>query len=128
MIQELVEMGEKVGLRMNTNNIKVMKNKFASKSPVNTTHKNATTCIEEVNEYVYRGRLLNQNNELEQDEDAKQHGLRSTTSRTPQMLCLARESELKSSIPSFHRLSRMALEFGPSQRHFLKWSERPTQH
>uniref|UniRef100_A0A8R1ICE9 Endonuclease-reverse transcriptase n=1 Tax=Caenorhabditis japonica TaxID=281687 RepID=A0A8R1ICE9_CAEJA len=38
-------------------------------------------------------------------EDAEQHGLRSTTSRTPQMPCLARESELNSSIPSFYRLS-----------------------
>uniref|UniRef100_A0A8R1EQV6 Uncharacterized protein n=1 Tax=Caenorhabditis japonica TaxID=281687 RepID=A0A8R1EQV6_CAEJA len=49
--------------RMNTNKTKVTRNKFASKSPVNVTHKNATTCIEEVNEYVYLGRLLNQNND-----------------------------------------------------------------
>uniref|UniRef100_A0A8R1IE03 C2H2-type domain-containing protein n=3 Tax=Caenorhabditis japonica TaxID=281687 RepID=A0A8R1IE03_CAEJA len=63
MIQEL--MCGKVGLRMNTNKTKFMKNKFASKSPVNITHNNATTCIEEVNEYVYPGRLLNHNNELE---------------------------------------------------------------
>uniref|UniRef100_A0A8R1IA27 Reverse transcriptase domain-containing protein n=1 Tax=Caenorhabditis japonica TaxID=281687 RepID=A0A8R1IA27_CAEJA len=55
----------KVGLRMNINKTKVMRNKFASKSPVNVTHNNATTCIEEVNEYVYLGRLLNHNNELE---------------------------------------------------------------
>uniref|UniRef100_A0A8R1I9L3 Uncharacterized protein n=1 Tax=Caenorhabditis japonica TaxID=281687 RepID=A0A8R1I9L3_CAEJA len=38
-------------------------------------------------------------------EDAEQHGLRSTTSRTPQMPCLDRESELNSSILSFYRLS-----------------------
>uniref|UniRef100_A0A8R1EHF2 Reverse transcriptase domain-containing protein n=1 Tax=Caenorhabditis japonica TaxID=281687 RepID=A0A8R1EHF2_CAEJA len=65
MIQELVEMCGKVGLRMNTNKTKVMRNKFASQSPVNVTHNNVTTCIEEVNEYVYLGRLLNHNNELE---------------------------------------------------------------
>uniref|UniRef100_A0A8R1E6M6 Reverse transcriptase domain-containing protein n=1 Tax=Caenorhabditis japonica TaxID=281687 RepID=A0A8R1E6M6_CAEJA len=35
------------------------------RSPVNVTHNNITTCIEEVNEYVYLGRLLNHNNELE---------------------------------------------------------------
>uniref|UniRef100_A0A8R1E441 Reverse transcriptase domain-containing protein n=1 Tax=Caenorhabditis japonica TaxID=281687 RepID=A0A8R1E441_CAEJA len=65
MIQELVEMCGKVGLRMNTNKTKVMRNKFASQSPVNVTLNNVTTCIEEVNEYVYLGRLLNHNNELE---------------------------------------------------------------
>uniref|UniRef100_A0A8R1EDT1 Reverse transcriptase domain-containing protein n=1 Tax=Caenorhabditis japonica TaxID=281687 RepID=A0A8R1EDT1_CAEJA len=65
MIQELVGMCGKVGLRMNTNKTKVMRNKFASQSPVNVTHNNVTTCIEEVNEYVYLGRLLNHNNELE---------------------------------------------------------------
>uniref|UniRef100_A0A8R1IG20 Reverse transcriptase domain-containing protein n=2 Tax=Caenorhabditis japonica TaxID=281687 RepID=A0A8R1IG20_CAEJA len=65
MIQELVEMCGKVGLRMNTNKTKVMRNKFASQSPVNLTLNNVTTCIEEVNEYVYLGRLLNHNNELE---------------------------------------------------------------
>uniref|UniRef100_A0A8R1EHP2 Reverse transcriptase domain-containing protein n=1 Tax=Caenorhabditis japonica TaxID=281687 RepID=A0A8R1EHP2_CAEJA len=43
----------------------VMRNKFASQSPVNVTLNNVTTCIEEVNEYVYLGRLLNHNNELE---------------------------------------------------------------
>uniref|UniRef100_A0A8R1I7X8 Integrase catalytic domain-containing protein n=2 Tax=Caenorhabditis japonica TaxID=281687 RepID=A0A8R1I7X8_CAEJA len=55
----------KVGLRMNTNKTKVMRNQFARQSPVNVTHNNATTCIEKVNEYVYLGRLLNQNHELE---------------------------------------------------------------
>uniref|UniRef100_A0A8R1E8D7 Uncharacterized protein n=1 Tax=Caenorhabditis japonica TaxID=281687 RepID=A0A8R1E8D7_CAEJA len=65
MIQELVEMCGKVGFRMNTNNTKVMRNKFASQSPVNVTHNNVTACFEEVNEYVYLGRLLNHNNELE---------------------------------------------------------------
>uniref|UniRef100_A0A8R1IB43 Reverse transcriptase domain-containing protein n=1 Tax=Caenorhabditis japonica TaxID=281687 RepID=A0A8R1IB43_CAEJA len=65
MIQELVEMCGKVGLRMNTNKTKVMRNKFASQRPVNVTLNNVTTCIEEVNEYVYLGRLLNHNNELE---------------------------------------------------------------
>uniref|UniRef100_A0A8R1EQC1 Reverse transcriptase domain-containing protein n=1 Tax=Caenorhabditis japonica TaxID=281687 RepID=A0A8R1EQC1_CAEJA len=65
MIQELVEMCGKVGLRMNTNKTKFMRNKFASQSPVNVTLNNVTTCIEEVNEYVYLGRLLNHNNELE---------------------------------------------------------------
>uniref|UniRef100_A0A8R1ISG9 Reverse transcriptase domain-containing protein n=1 Tax=Caenorhabditis japonica TaxID=281687 RepID=A0A8R1ISG9_CAEJA len=65
MIQELVEMCGKVGLRMNTNKTKVMRNKFASQRPVNVTLNNVTTRIEEVNEYVYLGRLLNHNNELE---------------------------------------------------------------
>uniref|UniRef100_A0A8R1E6D4 Reverse transcriptase domain-containing protein n=1 Tax=Caenorhabditis japonica TaxID=281687 RepID=A0A8R1E6D4_CAEJA len=65
MIRELVEMCGKVGLQMNTNKTRVMRNKFASKSPVNITHNNATIRIEELNEYVYLGRLLNQNNELE---------------------------------------------------------------
>uniref|UniRef100_A0A8R1E941 Reverse transcriptase domain-containing protein n=1 Tax=Caenorhabditis japonica TaxID=281687 RepID=A0A8R1E941_CAEJA len=65
MIQELVEICAKVGLRMNTNKTKVMRNTFASQSPVNVTLNNVTTCIEEVNEYVYLGRLLNHNNELE---------------------------------------------------------------
>uniref|UniRef100_A0A8R1E6N9 Reverse transcriptase domain-containing protein n=1 Tax=Caenorhabditis japonica TaxID=281687 RepID=A0A8R1E6N9_CAEJA len=65
MAQELAEMGGKVGLRMNTNKTKVMRNTFASQSPVNVTLNNVTTCIEEVNEYVYLGRLLNHNNELE---------------------------------------------------------------
>uniref|UniRef100_A0A8R1ECZ4 Reverse transcriptase domain-containing protein n=1 Tax=Caenorhabditis japonica TaxID=281687 RepID=A0A8R1ECZ4_CAEJA len=60
MIQQLFEMCGKVGLRMNTNKTKVMRNKFASQSPVNVTHNKAITCIEEVNEYVYLGRLLNQ--------------------------------------------------------------------
>uniref|UniRef100_A0A8R1E8A4 Reverse transcriptase domain-containing protein n=1 Tax=Caenorhabditis japonica TaxID=281687 RepID=A0A8R1E8A4_CAEJA len=65
MIQELVEMCGKVGLRMNTNKTKVMRIKFSSQSPVNVTDNNATTCIEEVNEYDYLGGLLNHNNELE---------------------------------------------------------------
>uniref|UniRef100_A0A8R1I4C8 Reverse transcriptase domain-containing protein n=1 Tax=Caenorhabditis japonica TaxID=281687 RepID=A0A8R1I4C8_CAEJA len=65
MIQELDEMCGKVGLRMNTNKTKVMRKKFASQSPVNVTLNNVTTCIEEVNEHVYLGRLLNHNNELE---------------------------------------------------------------
>uniref|UniRef100_A0A8R1E8Y8 Reverse transcriptase domain-containing protein n=1 Tax=Caenorhabditis japonica TaxID=281687 RepID=A0A8R1E8Y8_CAEJA len=65
LIQELVEMCGKVGLRMNTNKTKVMRNKFANQSPVNVTHNNVTTRIEKVNEYVYLGRLLNHNNELE---------------------------------------------------------------
>uniref|UniRef100_A0A8R1IAN5 Reverse transcriptase domain-containing protein n=1 Tax=Caenorhabditis japonica TaxID=281687 RepID=A0A8R1IAN5_CAEJA len=55
MIQELIEMCGKVGLRMNTNKTKVIRNVFASKSPVNITHKNVTTRIEAVNEYVYLG-------------------------------------------------------------------------
>uniref|UniRef100_A0A8R1E8M4 Uncharacterized protein n=1 Tax=Caenorhabditis japonica TaxID=281687 RepID=A0A8R1E8M4_CAEJA len=78
MIQELVEMCGKVGLKRNTN-------------------KAATTRFEEVNEYVYIGKLLNHNNELEPElhrtEGAEHHGLCSTTSRTQQ-----------TAIPSFYRL------------------------
>uniref|UniRef100_A0A8R1I9D3 Uncharacterized protein n=1 Tax=Caenorhabditis japonica TaxID=281687 RepID=A0A8R1I9D3_CAEJA len=39
------------------------------------------------------------------------------------MPCLAHESELNSSIPSFYRLSRMALKSGPLRRHVPKESE-----
>uniref|UniRef100_A0A8R1E9Z0 Reverse transcriptase domain-containing protein n=1 Tax=Caenorhabditis japonica TaxID=281687 RepID=A0A8R1E9Z0_CAEJA len=84
MIRELVEMCGKVGLRMNTNKTKVMRNKFASQIPVNVTHNNVTTCIEEVNEYVYLGySTITTNWNRNFTEDAEQHGLRSTTSRTP---------------------------------------------
>uniref|UniRef100_A0A8R1E926 Uncharacterized protein n=1 Tax=Caenorhabditis japonica TaxID=281687 RepID=A0A8R1E926_CAEJA len=107
MIQELVEMRGKVGHRMNTNKTKVMINKFASQSPVNVTHNNVTTCIEEVNEYVYLGRLLNHNNELEPELHRRRraawaafNNIKNTTDPLS-----SRESELNSSIPSFYRLS-----------------------
>uniref|UniRef100_A0A8R1EF55 Endonuclease-reverse transcriptase n=1 Tax=Caenorhabditis japonica TaxID=281687 RepID=A0A8R1EF55_CAEJA len=46
-------------------NVPEPKNVFSSKSPVNITYNDVTTGIEKVNEYVYLGRLLNENNELE---------------------------------------------------------------
>uniref|UniRef100_A0A8R1DXW0 Reverse transcriptase domain-containing protein n=1 Tax=Caenorhabditis japonica TaxID=281687 RepID=A0A8R1DXW0_CAEJA len=112
LIQELVEMYGKVRLRMNTNKTKVMmRNNFSNRRAVNKTHTSVG----------YSTITTNWSRKL--TKDAEQHGLRSTTSRTPQMPCLARESELNSSIPSFDGLSRIALKFGTSQRHLRKESE-----
>ncbi|CAI2354658.1 unnamed protein product [Caenorhabditis sp. 36 PRJEB53466] len=66
MIQELVERCAKVGLQINTNKTKVLRNTFATDHPVCIkSGATTTTAIEDVNEYIYLGRLLNARNELE---------------------------------------------------------------
>uniref|UniRef100_A0A8R1E7Y2 Reverse transcriptase domain-containing protein n=1 Tax=Caenorhabditis japonica TaxID=281687 RepID=A0A8R1E7Y2_CAEJA len=125
MIQELVEMCGKVGLRMNTNKAKVMRNRFSSRSPVNVTHNNVTTCIEEVNEYVYLGRLLNHNNELEPELHRRRRAawaaFNNIKNTTDALSCPRIGAQLFDSIA--YRLSRMARKSGPLLRHFPKESE-----
>ncbi|CAI2354961.1 unnamed protein product [Caenorhabditis sp. 36 PRJEB53466] len=66
MIQELVERCAKIGLQINTNKTKVLRNTFATDHPVCIKSRaTTTTAIEDVNEYIYFGRLLNTRNELE---------------------------------------------------------------
>uniref|UniRef100_A0A8R1E631 Uncharacterized protein n=1 Tax=Caenorhabditis japonica TaxID=281687 RepID=A0A8R1E631_CAEJA len=71
--------GGKVGLRMNTNKTTVMRNIFASKSPVNIAHNNTTTMSTSTS-VGYSTITTNWSRNF--TEDAEQHGLRSTTSRT----------------------------------------------
>uniref|UniRef100_A0A8R1E4M2 Reverse transcriptase domain-containing protein n=2 Tax=Caenorhabditis japonica TaxID=281687 RepID=A0A8R1E4M2_CAEJA len=86
IIQELVEICGKVGLQINSKKTKVIRNGFASKSPVEIPHNNVNIRIENAKEYVYIVRLLSR---IGAGEAAEQHGLRSTKSRTPQMPCFA---------------------------------------
>ncbi|CAI2355624.1 unnamed protein product [Caenorhabditis sp. 36 PRJEB53466] len=66
MIQELVERCAKVGLQVNNNKTKVLRNTFATDHPVCIkSGATTTTAIEDVSEYIYLGRLLNVRNELE---------------------------------------------------------------
>lgn len=65
MIQELVDRCRTVGLQINTSKTKVMKNRFAKDTPVSIKQGSSASNIEEVDEYVYLGRLLNARNELE---------------------------------------------------------------
>ncbi|EFO91764.1 hypothetical protein CRE_06993 [Caenorhabditis remanei] len=65
MLQELVNSCETVGLEINANKTKVLRNKFASSHQINIRKNNTMTAIEDVEEYVYLGRLLNTKNDLE---------------------------------------------------------------
>ncbi|CAI2293098.1 unnamed protein product [Caenorhabditis sp. 36 PRJEB53466] len=66
MIQELVKRCAKVGLQINTNKTKVLRNTFATDHPACIkSGATTTTAIDDVNEYIYLGRLLNTRNELE---------------------------------------------------------------
>ncbi|EFO97114.1 hypothetical protein CRE_30476 [Caenorhabditis remanei] len=65
MLQELVNSCETVGLEINASKTKVLRNKFASSHQIHIRKNNTMSAIEDVEEYVYLGRLLNTKNDLE---------------------------------------------------------------
>ncbi|EYB85833.1 hypothetical protein Y032_0290g1548 [Ancylostoma ceylanicum] len=60
MIQQLNEEGKKAGLHLNIAKTKVMRNRFADPSPIRL----GQAILENTDEYVYLGRLINMDNNL----------------------------------------------------------------
>ncbi|EPB67914.1 hypothetical protein ANCCEY_12992 [Ancylostoma ceylanicum] len=60
MVRQLDEVGRKVGLQLNAKKTKVMRNRFADPSAVRLSQ----TTLEDTEEYVYLGRLINMTNDL----------------------------------------------------------------
>ncbi|EYC08357.1 hypothetical protein Y032_0066g3719 [Ancylostoma ceylanicum] len=59
MVRQLDKVGEKVGWQLNAKNTEVMRNRFADPSAVRL----GQTTLEDTDEYVYLGRLINMTND-----------------------------------------------------------------
>ncbi|EYC03648.1 hypothetical protein Y032_0092g2538 [Ancylostoma ceylanicum] len=60
MVRQLDEVGKEVGLQLNAKKTNVIRNRFADPSAVRLSQ----TTLEDIDEYVYLGRLINMTNDL----------------------------------------------------------------